>query len=173
MEEGALRGMMDADGGSTGQEQANEAAYMEMLAKRQDQDLLDVSRRLLDWCWAEGLSLHWSSVRDVPVFAPAIDTDEGHAYFVEITAKGRIDVLFDRLMETGTFKDEETRLEILRRLNLIQGMGMPEFTISKRPTFSLNALVSDAAFDQFTSTFRWVAQQLRGLQKRGGAGVLP
>ena len=153
---------MMADEGSTGQEQANEAAYMEMLAKRQDQDLLDVSRRLLDWCEAEGLTLQWSSVRDVPVFAPAIASHEGPAHFVEITAKGRIDVLFDRLMETETFRDEEMRLEILRRLNRIPGMGMPEFTISKRPTFSLNALVSDTAFDQFTSTFHWVAQQMKG-----------
>jgi hypothetical protein len=135
---------------------------MEMLAKRDDQDLLDVSRRLLDWARAEGLALHWSTMRDVPLFAPAIDTPSGPAYFVEITARGRIDVLFDQLRETDAFREDEQRLEVLRRLNQIGGMGMPEFTINKRPTFSLNALVSDAAFDQFTATFRWVAQQLQG-----------
>jgi hypothetical protein len=154
---------MDASSGSgSGLEEANEATYMEILAKREDQDLLDVSRRLLDWVRAEGLTLHWSSVRDVPLFAPAIDTPSGPAYFVEITARGRIDVLFDQLRETDAFGEDEQRLEVVRRLNQIGGMGMPEFTINKRPTFSLNALVSDAAFDQFTSTFRWVAQQLRG-----------
>lgn len=146
-----------------GQGEANEATYMEMLAKREDQDLLDVSRRLLDWAEAEGLSLHWGSVRDVPLFAPAIDTPSGTAYFVEITARGRIDVLFDQLKETEAFGEDEQRLEVLRRLNRIPGMGMPEFTINKRPTFSLNALVSDQAFEQFTATFRWVAQQLQGM----------
>jgi hypothetical protein len=100
-------------------------------------------------------------VREVPLFAPAIDTPSGTVYFVEVTARGRIDVLFDQLRETGTFSDDDKRLEILHRLNQIPGMGMPEFTINKRPTFSLNALVSDEAFDRFTSTFRWVAQQLR------------
>ena len=145
-----------------GQVEANEAAYMEMLAMRQDEDLLDVSRRLFDWAGEEGLTLHWSTVRDVPLFAPAIDTPSGVAYFVEVTARGRIDVLFDQLRETDAFREEEARLEILRRLNRIPGMGMPEFTINKRPTFSLNALVSNEAFEQFTSTFRWVAQQLRG-----------
>ncbi len=151
-----------AQAGQAGQGEANEAAYMEMLAKREDQDLLDVSRRLLDWAREEGLPLHWSSARDVPLFAPAIETPSGAAYFVEITAKGRIDVLFDQLRETDAFRDDEKRLEVLRRLNRIPGMGMPEFTINKRPAFSLNALVSDEAFEQFTSTFRWVAQQLRG-----------
>jgi hypothetical protein len=154
---------MVADSGSRGGEgEANEATYMEMLAKREDQDLLDVSRRLLDWAGAEGLPLHWSSMRDVPLFAPAIDTPSGPAYFVEVTARGRIDVLFDQLRDTDAFREDEPRLEALRRLNRIPGMGMPEFTINKRPTFSLNALVSDEAFEQFTSTFRWVAQQLRG-----------
>ncbi|MDQ5825620.1 MAG: hypothetical protein M3441_15615 [Chloroflexota bacterium] len=152
---------MGADSGPAGgQGEANEAAYMKMLAMRQDQDLLDVSRRLLDWARDEGLTLHWSSVREVPLFAPAIDTPSGPVYFVEVTARGRIDVLFDQLRETGTFSDDDKRLEILHRLNQIPGMGMPEFTINKRPTFSLNALVSDEAFDRFTSTFRWVAQQL-------------
>ncbi|HEY0068981.1 MAG TPA: hypothetical protein VGE04_03340 [Chloroflexia bacterium] len=154
---------MDASSGpGSRHEEANEATYMEMLAKRDDQDLLDVSRRLLDWARAEGLALHWSTMRDVPLFAPAIDTPSGPAYFVEITARGRIDVLFDQLRETDAFREDEQRLEVLRRLNQIGGMGMPEFTINKRPTFSLNALVSDAAFDQFTATFRWVAQQLQG-----------
>lgn len=154
---------MDASGGSNaGQAGANEATYMEMLAMRQDQDLLDVSRRLLDWTRDEGLTLHWRSVRDVPLFAPAIVTPSGVAYFVEITARGRIDVLFDQLRQTDAFRDDEKRLEVLHRLNRIPGMGMPEFTIDKRPTFSLNALVSDEAFQQFTSTFRWVEQQLRG-----------
>ncbi|MDQ3928701.1 MAG: hypothetical protein M3328_06085, partial [Chloroflexota bacterium] len=72
------------------------------------------------------------------------------------------DVLFDQLRETEVFSDDEKRLEILRRLNQIPGMGMPEFTINKRPTFSLNALISDEAFERFTDTFRWVAQHLRG-----------
>ena len=144
------------------QGEANETAYMEMLAMRQDQDLLDVSRRLLDWARDEGLPLHWSSVREVPLFAPAIDTPSGPVYFVEVTARGRIDVLFDQLRETDAFSDDEKRLEILRRLNQISGMGMPEFTINKRPTFSLNALVGDEAFNRFTDTFRWVAQQLQG-----------
>jgi hypothetical protein len=154
---------MVADSGSHGgQGEANEATYLEMLAKREDQDLLDVSRRLLDWARAEGLPLHWSSVRDVPLFAPAIDTPSGPAYFVEVTARGRIDVLFDQLRDTDAFREDEPRLEVLGRLNRIPGMGMPEFTINKRPTFSLNALVSDEAFEQFTSTFRWVARQLRG-----------
>jgi hypothetical protein len=154
--------MDTSSGPGSGLEEANESTYMEMLAKRDDQDLLDVSRRLLDWARAEGLALHWSSVRDVPLFAPTIDTPSGPAYFVEITARGRIDVLFDQLRETDAFREDEQRLEVLRRLNQIPGMGMPEFTINKRPTFSLNALVSDAAFDQFTTTFRWVAQQLQG-----------
>ena len=152
--------MVAGSGSQEGEGQANEAEYMEMLAKREDQDLLDVSRRLLDWARGEGLPLDWSSVRDVPLFAPGIDTPSGRAYFVEVTARGRIDVLFDRLRETEAFREDEQRLEVLRRLNRIPGMGMPEFTIDKRPTFSLNALVSDEAFEQFTSTFRWVAQQL-------------
>ena len=154
--------MVAGNGWQGAEGEVNEAGYMEMLARREDQDLLDVSRRLLDWARAEGLRLDWSSVRDVPLFAPGIDTASGRAYFVEITARGRIDVLFDRLRETDAFREDEQRLEVLRRLNRIPGMGMPEFTINKRPTFSLNALVSDEAFEQFTSTFKWVAEQLRG-----------
>lgn len=154
--------MVASSGSDGGVEEASEATYMEMLAKREDQDLLDVSRRLLDWAQGEGLPLRWSSVRDVPLFAPVIETPTGPAYFVEVTARGRIDVLFDQLRDTDAFREDEQRLEVLRRLNRIPGMGMPEFTIDKRPTFSLNALVSDEAFEQFTSTFRWVAQQLQG-----------
>lgn len=153
--------MQNSSPDASGSMQANEGAFMEMLAKREDPDLIAVAQRIIEWAGSRGLNLSWSAVRDVPLFAPAIQVEGTVCYFVEVTAKGRVDILFDRLMETVPFTREELRLEILRRLNAIVGLSMPEFTISKRPNFSLSALANDTAFDQFTSTFEWVTAQCR------------
>lgn len=136
-------------------------AFMDMLEKREDPDLIAVARRLIEWAGGMGLDLRWSTAREVPLFAPAVQTHIGEFYFVEVTAKGRVDILFDRLMEIGPFRDEQTRMEVLRRLNAITGLSMPDFTISRRPNFSLSALANDAAFGQFTSTCEWVVSRLR------------
>lgn len=136
-------------------------AFMDMLEKREDPDLIAVARRLIVWAGSVGLDLRWSTVREVPLFAPAAQTHDGEVYFVEVTAKGRIDILFDRLMEIGPFRDEQLRMEVLRRLNAISGLSMPEFTISRRPNFSLSALANDTAFGHFTSTCEWVVSKLR------------
>lgn len=140
--------------------EATEATYMEVLARREDDDLLDVSRRLLAWATQRGLRLEWSNVRGVPQFAPVIEAPSGEYCFVEITARGRIDLLLDVLAETAPFQDEAMRLEILRRLNQIGGLSIPGIAAGKRPNFSLNALVSDEAFSQFVETFDWVADRL-------------
>lgn len=139
---------------------ANESAFMEMLRKREDPDLIAVASRIIKWAGDRGLALRWSIVRDAPVFVPTVQAHGQETYFVEVTARGRVDILFNRLMETEPFRDEEMRLEILRRLNRITGLSMPEFTISRRPNFSLSAIANDTAFAQFTSTFDWVMSQL-------------
>lgn len=141
--------------------EANISTFMEVLEKREDPDLIAVARRIIAWAETNGLVLRWSSRGGVPVFVPAIEAEGGKVYFIEVTAKGRVDLLLNTLAETEQFRSEEMRLEILRRLNLITGLSIPEFTIGKRPNFSLAAIANDTAFGQFTSTFDWVKGQLQ------------
>lgn len=142
--------------------EANISRFMEVLEKREDSDLIAVVHRIVAWSEANKLVLRWSSRGGVPIFVPAIEAGDSEVYFIEVTAKGRVDLLLSTLAETEQFHSDDMRLEILRRLNLITGLSMPEFTIGKKPNFSLAAIANDAAFEQFTSTFDWVKEQFQG-----------
>ncbi len=134
----------------------NKDLFMQILARREDPDLLAEARRLMEWAQANSLPLRWSAQGETPAFVPVAGREDGERIFVEVTAKGRVDILFSKMMESGPFQDEDMRLELLRRLNKIEGLSIPTFTIDKQPNFSLAALSNDAAFAIFTEVFEWV-----------------
>jgi hypothetical protein len=95
---------------------------------------------------------------DVPKTRPAFKlwTDEftGDTY-------GNIEILFDYMPSHPSFDEIPKRLELLNRLNEIQGVAVPADGIIRRPTIPLRVLQDDAALGLFLVTLGWVVEEIR------------
>ena len=64
-------------------------------------------------------------------------------------------------MRARPFDDETKRMELLRRLNEINGIDIPADKISKRPSIPLSTLSNEDTLKQFLETFDWYVQEIK------------
>ena len=64
-------------------------------------------------------------------------------------------------MHTAPFDQVEGRLEMIRRLNAIRGIAIPESAAGRRPTFDLLALAEDEERSAFQAVMEWAIGEMR------------
>jgi hypothetical protein len=69
---------------------------------------------------------------------------------------------FFQCIEMNTRKPEETRLELMRRLNLINGFNLTKELVTRRPTRSLILLKVPGAMKTFQEAIDWALAQVQG-----------
>jgi hypothetical protein len=74
---------------------------------------------------------------------------------------GSPEVYFQWYQSKMPFSDTSKRLELLKRLNCISGVSLPDSSITKRPSFPLSALQDPHCLEQFLDTFQWVVDQIK------------
>jgi hypothetical protein len=88
---------------------------------------------------------------------------KGRSYYpFAVYTYGRVEIQFQH-MRRRPFDDEAKRLELLRRLNEIEGVDISVNKLTKRPSIPLSALRSTAALKQYLQAFDWYVQEVRAL----------
>jgi hypothetical protein len=127
------------------------------LMERRGQNETQVARELYKWILARGWrSTFGRGMHDgswVPVFAA---NGRDH-YPIALYSYGRIEVQFQHLKPRAPFDDEQTRLELLRRVNEIPGVSFGPEVITKRPSIQLRVLASNSiAREPFKRVIEWI-----------------
>lgn len=71
---------------------------------------------------------------------------------------GRIEVVFQYLLDRQPFGDTELRQQLRARLNQLDGVSIPSGKIGLRPSFELSVLANSANAERLTEAFRWFRQ---------------
>jgi hypothetical protein len=78
-----------------------------------------------------------------------------------VWTSGYVQVQFGVLQTRPPFTDESKRLELLRRLNEVPGIAIPEDALNRYPNFRLSTLKEEGALRQFLGTLDWFVQEIR------------
>lgn len=65
------------------------------------------------------------------------------------------------VLRFAPFNDETLRRALMRRLNAISGVNIPEAKIDKYPSIELHTLAPPEATYQFLEVLDWVVRQIR------------
>jgi hypothetical protein len=144
---------------SGGGRQWDEQSLFADLREKRGEDEARVARELYEWMLARGWTPFGRGKQDgswVPVFAA-----EGREHYpIALYSYGRIEVQFQHLKARAPFDDEQTRLELLRRVNEIPGVSLGREVITKRPSIALSLLASNpVALEQLKQTIEWVEDE--------------
>lgn len=149
-----------AGAGATPERQWDEASFLAELESRFGAVETRVARRILEWARSRGGDFWWGK-----------GAQSGSAYVNPFGARrrvwpfamwtyGKIEVLFQLLKGYPEFADLERRRELQLRLNAIPGISITEEALTKRPSFPLAVLESEASFSAFRDAMGWVADVL-------------
>lgn len=82
-----------------------------------------------------------------------------HRPFV-IYGDGQVEIRFNHMLRAEPFQDLGRRLELLRKLNQIDGVALPERKIDSRPNFHIRNLFKENQLELFLSVWEWYLEQI-------------
>jgi hypothetical protein len=71
-----------------------------------------------------------------------------------------VEIYFQWYQYKPPFESEESRRELLNRLNAIPSVALPDDSIARRPSIPLKVFEDPAALDQFLLVFEWFLNQI-------------
>ena len=132
-----------------------ESLFADLVAKRGEQEA-KVARELYDWVCARGWRPWFGAGKQDGSWIPIFEASGQEYYPIALYSYGRIELQFQYLKARPPFDDEQTRLELLRRVNEIPGVFFETDVITRRPSIPLSLLVGDpAAMAQLRGVLEW------------------
>ncbi len=75
-------------------------------------------------------------------------------------------------MKSKNRLSDETRLELVRRLNAIQGVELPPDSIVRFPNIPLSTLANGDALQQFLKAIAWTIEEVKAVRQNASTDVL-
>ena len=148
-------------GGRREERQWDEPTFFGELEARRGRDEAAVAKRILEWAKVNMPRIWWGKGRQYGSFIPVFD-HKGIAFeLIAVWTNGYVQITFGYMQSRPAFDDKNKRLELMGRMNAIQGVDIPSDAIAKFPSIYLSQLTDDTALKQFLEALDWAAEQIR------------
>ena len=91
-----------------------------------------------------------------------------HRPFV-IYGDGQVEIRFNHMMRSKPFQERPKRLELLQKMNQIDGVTLPELKIDSRPNFHVRNLFNESQLRLFLSVWDWYLDQIHQWADQNGS----
>lgn len=133
----------------------NEFERKEMIEERK------VARGINDWANNKCSYVWWGKGKVSGSFVPVfIFNDIEYSLFAVFTG-GSVEVYFQWLLHRPPFDQVSKRIELMNRLNTIQGVSIQENSLTKRPNIKLSLLVKEDNLNKFLAAFDWLILEVQ------------
>ncbi len=146
-------------GAGTSRQWNKESFFKELEAKAPES--IQQARAILEWAEDQASRVVWSGGNKYGIFTPVLDHEGTEHKVLSATTIGSLSVWFGDIRTKPPFDDEVKRLELLRRLNEIPSVTLPEKAIEKYPSVSYSLLNNESAMKQFRGVLDWFVQEIK------------
>lgn len=141
----------------------DEPTFLAELTRRTREDEARVAKRILDWAQDRGCWIWWGKGAQDGSFFPMVRQGDETHWTIAVWTYGRIEIQFQWMRKRPPFDLREKRLELLRKLNEVLGMAIPEDGIERRPSVPLRLLAESGRVEGFLGVMDWVVREMRGV----------
>jgi hypothetical protein len=124
-----------------------------------------VARAILDWSNDNFSRVEWERAS----FVPKLDYGWSFSHNpITVFCRGkaaRVQIKFQR-MKNRNGLSKEKRMELLRRLNAIPGVNLPQDSIDRFPNIPFATLANSESLEQFQKAIIWTIEQVKAVQQR-------
>jgi hypothetical protein len=147
--------------------QWDEETFFANLSERGERADVAVGRRILEWARSRRLRVWWGRGKTVGSFVPVLNREERSYQPFAVLSSGLVDLYFYWYQFKPEFSDEAKRLELIRRLNEIPGVAIPNSAVSGRPTVRLSVLARGDSLDRFLAIYDGFLSEAAGVDGEG------
>lgn len=142
--------------------QWDEGAYYSDLTEKLGERAAQTVEAIANWMNQNEVHAQYSGQGKTYGSLVAIFRHNGvdHRPFV-IYGDGSVEIRFNHMKEKGVFAVREKRLDLLHRLNAIDGVRLPESKIDSRPNFRLDSLYNPASLSSFLRVWEWYLNEIQ------------
>ncbi|WP_420640989.1 hypothetical protein [Candidatus Leptofilum sp.] len=141
--------------------QWDEAIFFEELAAKKGESEILIAGRILEWAKAKTDYVWWGKGTVWGSFVPTIKHNgRDHQLFVVWTL-GTIETYFQHYKSKPPFDETGKRQQLLRKLNGITGVDLPDDSISRRPTIPIAVFTEPNKLQQFLVIYEWMIAEIR------------
>lgn len=141
--------------------QWDEETFFKELETKHGAIVADIAKRILEWTRPRSTRVWWGKGSIVGSFVPIVNHKGIDHQLFAIWTYGSIEVYFQWYSTKAPFISEENRLVLLGKLNAIEGISLPDDSISRRPSIPLKAFQNATALDQFLEVYDWFIVQIK------------
>ncbi|MCK9565873.1 MAG: hypothetical protein M0Q43_07485 [Methanothrix sp.] len=141
--------------------QWDEKSFFKELESRKSIEEAEIARKIMDWARDKLPRFWWGKGKQDGSFIPVLDHNGEQYYPIAIWTYGKIEIQFQWLMNKSPFNDDMKRKELLKRLNEISGVDIPEKAITRRPNIFLSTFNDASSLRRLLETLDWVVQEIK------------
>jgi hypothetical protein len=131
------------------------------LEQRQGKAEARTARSILEWARARQIRIWWGEGVHTGSFVPILDHSGHKRQLFAVATYGNLEVYFQWYQYKPPFDSEEKRLELLHKLNAIEGIDIPVEAISRRPSIPLEILGEETVLQRFLAVFEWFLAEIK------------
>lgn len=138
----------------------DEGSFFTELQQRSSEEAVKVAKRILEWS-NQKVTTWWGKGKRTGSFVPFFVHKEKEHQLFAVYTYGVVETYFYWMSFKPPFDSEEKRLELLTRLNQIDGVDITREGITKRPSIQLSLLAEGGKIEQLLSVYDWVVDEIK------------
>jgi hypothetical protein len=142
--------------------QWTEERFFAALREKKGEPIEGVARRIYDWVRPRVTLVDFGCGNDSGSIIPGLRLPDGSvANVFSLWTYGTVEMNFQGLKLRPGFASDDSRQELLQRLNAVPGVKIEDASLVKRPNIALDALVDPAALSAFLDVIDWALRQVQ------------
>jgi hypothetical protein len=137
--------------------QWDEKSFFQDLEERRGKSDAKIARAVLDWAKSKSLRVHWGKGGVEGTYYPVLDHKGKANKIFGVYSPGKIEVNF----QSNPLEKEEQKLELMNRLNAIDGVAFQEKHIHSWGSFPISILKEESRLKDFFAIFEWVIEEIK------------
>jgi len=115
-----------------------------------------IAKKIIDWVKSKNLKVWYGTGKRSGSFVPMIN----RLNIFSVWTSGFVEIQFHFYSRWKPFDNDDKRIELLNKLNLISGIELPPESISRRPSVSLSIFQNDEKLKRFLDIFEWYISEI-------------
>jgi hypothetical protein len=137
-----------------------ETFFVDLKARKGSADA-EVAQEILDWAKINMPDIFWGKGKVNGSFIPGLNQKGTWHQVIRVSTNGYVEFSFQYMQPNPPFDDPAKRLELLHRLNKIQGIDLSEDTIDRRPSVPISLFHGEKRLEELLRILDWTIQEIR------------
>ncbi len=137
--------------------------FFKVLSEDAPEKEVQVARKLFNWAQQKADNIWFGKGKTRGSFVPQFFRNDIKHQAFAVWTSSEVEIYFQWYANKQPFNSKDLRLELLKKLNKITDVNIPESNITKRPTIPFTNLTDDENLNHFFTVYEWYISKIENV----------